>query len=51
MTRFDTPRELDDEFEQLTGGIKKAYSQIPPKKGMALIDEAVRAARKKRARK
>ena len=51
MTRFDKPRKSDDEFEQLTGGIKKAFSKIPPQKGMALIDEAVRAARKKRTRK
>ncbi|MDO8597650.1 MAG: hypothetical protein Q7R45_13640, partial [Sulfuricaulis sp.] len=51
MTRFDKPRKPDDEFEQLTGRIKKAFSEIPPQKGMALIDEAVRAARKKRTRK
>jgi prevent-host-death family protein len=48
---FDKLRKLDDEFEQLTGKIKKAFSNIPPQKGMALVDEAVRAARKKRTRK
>jgi len=50
MTRFDKPRK-PDEFEQLAGKVKKAFSKIPPQKGMALIDEAVRAARKKRTRK
>lgn len=48
---FDKLRKLDDEFEQLTGKIKKAFANIPPQKGMALVDEAVRAARKKRTRK
>jgi prevent-host-death family protein len=48
---FEKLRKLDDEFEQLVGGIRKAFSNIPPQKGMALIDEAVHAARKKRTRK
>lgn len=48
---FEKLRKLDDEFEQLTGKIKKAFSKIPPEKGAALVDEAVRAARKKRTRK
>ncbi len=48
---FEKLRKLDDEFEQLTGKIKKAFAKIPTQKGMALIDEAVRAARKKRTRK
>lgn len=48
---FEKLRKLDEDFEQLTGEFKKAFSKMPPQKGMALIDEAVRAARKKRARK
>lgn len=48
---FDKLRKLDDEFEQLAGKIKKAFANIPAQKGMALVDEAVRAARKKRTRK
>jgi len=48
---FEKLRKLDEDFEQLTGELKKAFSKIPPQKGVALIDEAVRAARKKRTRK
>ncbi len=51
MTRFDKLRKPDDEFERLTARIKKTFSKIPRQKGVALIDEAGRAARKKRNRK
>ena len=51
MTLFDKLRKLDEEFEELTGEIRQAFEKVPPKKGTALIDAAVRAARKKRARK
>ena len=45
---FEKLRKLDEEFEQLCGDIKKAFTRVPPRTGMALVDEAVRAARKKR---
>lgn len=51
MALFDKLRKLDEEFERLTGDLRKAFDKIPPEKGTALIDEAIRAARKKRARK
>ena len=47
---FEKLRKLDAEFEQLCGDIKKAFTRVPPRNGMALVDEAVRAARKKRGR-
>jgi prevent-host-death family protein len=43
---FEKLRKLDEEFERLIGGIRKAFAKTPPQKGMALLDEAVRAARK-----
>ena len=49
MALFEKLRKLDEDFERLTGEIKKAFAKTPPQKGMALISEAVGAARKKRA--
>lgn len=51
MALFEKLRTLDEEFERLNEKIRRAFEKVPPKKGTALIDEAVRAARKKRARK
>lgn len=51
MALFEKLRKLDEEFERLTGALEKAFAKTPAKKGGALIDEAVRAARKKRRRK
>ena len=48
---FKKLHKLDEEFEQLSGGIKKAFTKVPPRAGVALVDEAVRAARKKRSRR
>ena len=48
---FDKLRKLDEEFEQLTGELRKVLAKVPLRKGMALVDEAVRAARKPRRRK
>ncbi len=48
---FEKLRKLDEEFEGLIGGIRKAFAKTPPQKGAAMLDEAVRAARKKRAHK
>ena len=47
---FEKLRKLDEEFEQLCGDIKKTFTRVAPRIGMALVDEAVRAARKKRGR-
>jgi prevent-host-death family protein len=47
---FEKLRKLDDEFDQLTGEIRKAFSKVPSRKAAILIDEAVQAARKKRVR-
>lgn len=44
---FEKLRKLDEDFEILTKDIKNAFVKIPAKKGVTLIDEAVRAARKK----
>lgn len=51
MALFEKLRKLDKEFDRLTAQLKKAFAKVPPGKGMVLIDEAVRAARKKRAPK
>lgn len=48
---FDKLRRLDEEFEQLVGEIKKRFAKVPPRKAAMLVDEAVRAARKKSARR
>lgn len=51
MALFAKLRKLDEDFERLTGELMKAFAKTPPQKGMALISEAVGAARKKRTRK
>ena len=51
MALFEKLRKLDEEFERLTGKLKKAFGKIPPQKGMKLISEAVRITRSKRVRK
>jgi prevent-host-death family protein len=50
MVLFDKLRRFDEEFERLTEKLRQAFSNVPPKKGTALIDQAVHAVRKKRAR-
>jgi prevent-host-death family protein len=45
---FEKLRKLDEEFEKLGGEIGKAFTGVPQRTGMALVDEAVRAVRKKR---
>jgi len=44
---FERIRKLDEEFESMTKELAKAFGAIPPKQGMALVDEAVKAARRK----
>jgi prevent-host-death family protein len=42
---FERLRTLDDEYARLRGDLAHAFSKVPPHEGMALIDEAVEAAR------
>lgn len=45
---FEKIRGLDEEFERLRGSLAKAFANVRVAKGEALVDEAVRAARKKK---
>lgn len=45
---FEKLRKLDEEFERMRGEIEKAFVNVPSRKGIALVDEAVRAVRKKK---
>lgn len=47
MPLFERIRKLDEEFEQLTQELAVAFEGIVEGEGMALIDEAITAARKK----
>lgn len=44
---FERLRKLDEEFEQLTQELSTAFEGMAEEEGMALIDEAITAARKK----
>ena len=48
---FDRLRKLEAGFEELSGGLAKAFAGMEPAKGAALVDEAVKAARRKPSRK
>ncbi|MGH8706241.1 MAG: type II toxin-antitoxin system Phd/YefM family antitoxin [Burkholderiales bacterium] len=48
---FERLRKLDEEFELLSGELARAFSGLGPKKTAALVDEAVKAVRRKRAAK
>ena len=48
---FERLRKLDEEFEQLSGALAKAFAGVAAAKGAALVDEAVTAARRKPSRK
>jgi prevent-host-death family protein len=48
---FERLRKLDEEHEQMTGRLAKAFAGVGPAKGAALVDEAVKAARRKPSRK
>jgi prevent-host-death family protein len=41
---FERLRKLDEEFEQLSGNLAKAFAGVSAAKGAALVDEAVKAA-------
>ena len=47
MPLFERIRKLDEEFEQLAQDLAVAFEGIAEEEAMALIDEAVIAARKK----
>jgi len=38
-------RALDEEYAHFQGELAQAFSNVPSEEGMAVIDEAVRAAR------
>jgi prevent-host-death family protein len=44
-------RKLDDEFDRLRAELAGSFAQIPEAEGTKLVDEAVRAARKRTARR
>ena len=48
---FERLRRLDEEFGELSGALAKAFASVGAAKGGALVDEAVKAARRKRPRK
>jgi prevent-host-death family protein len=47
MPLFERIRKLDEEFEQLTQEMAVAFEGMTEEEGMALIDEAITATRKK----
>lgn len=46
---FERISKLDSEFEKMTAELGQAFESVPPDQGMALLDEAVHAARKKKS--
>jgi prevent-host-death family protein len=48
---FERIRKMDEEFDQLRGEFAKAFAGVPEKQVEAVIDEAVKDARKRRQRK
>ena len=48
---FERLRRLDEEFEQLSGALVKAFAGAGAAKGAALVNEAVKAVRRKPSRK
>ena len=47
---FERIRKLDEEFDQMTAQFAKAFAQKAEKEVDALVDEAVKAVRRKSAR-
>jgi prevent-host-death family protein len=46
---FDKIRKLDEEFDRLRDELAKAFERVPEADGTKLLDDAIRAARKKKA--
>ncbi len=47
MELFEKIRDHEAEFQQMADEIANAFARIPAKKAQALVDEAVKAARRK----
>jgi prevent-host-death family protein len=47
VTLFERIRKLDEEFSKLTTEFAKAFEEVAPEEGTALVEEAVKAARTK----
>jgi len=45
---FERLRKLDEEFERLRAELARSFEKLPETEGVKLVDEAVRAVRKKR---
>jgi prevent-host-death family protein len=45
---FERLRKLDEEFERLRTELARAFDNLPETEGVKLVDEAVRATRKRR---
>jgi prevent-host-death family protein len=45
---FERLRKLDEEFEQASGALAKAFAGVAVPEGSALVDEAVKAARRRK---
>ena len=43
---FERIRKLDEEFDRMADAMARAFAKLPPREGQALIDRAVRTARK-----
>jgi prevent-host-death family protein len=50
MALFERLRQLEEEFSAMTDELARAFEDLPETEGAALVDEAVRSARRKRAR-
>jgi hypothetical protein len=44
---FKRVRKLDEEFANMADELANAFADVPEEKGMTLVDEAVRATRRK----
>lgn len=43
---FERIRKLDEEFDRMADAMARAFAKLPAREGQALIDRAVRTARK-----
>lgn len=44
-------RKFDEQFDRVVSKVKQRVSKMPPQETMAIVDEAIRAARNKQDRK
>lgn len=49
MNLYERIRQMDDEFAAMADEFARAFASIPEPEGFAMLDEAVRAARKRAA--